>query len=449
MWPPLGIITLGTILRRAGHDVTCHDTSFDPGPERIISLIAEKKPDLVGVSCLTDFFPAAAHIIKSAKKAGAKTVMGGPHPTIMPEETMAAIPELDYAVIGEAENTLPALVNAIETDAAPDFKGVVFRRDEEIKDNGPAEPVDLDSIPLPDRDILDVHGQYLRARAVNMHSSRGCPFRCKFCQPTLERMFGRRVRFQGPERVAGEIGDCHNKYGIHEYFFHDDTFTVSRKWMAGLVDALGGRGLLHDFRYVVNSRVDTFDEEKAALLKSMGVYYVLFGIESGSQEVLDAIGKGTTVEQAREAFRICKKFGFRTHAYVLLGSPQETMESLRATERLVAELRPNTVHISIYTPLLGTEMAEECGRDGRIQVEDYADLDYYLQKTSSGLGPISIPGLEYRDLLDSRARMLGSRKFTVFIDNFKQLAQDLVREPSLDKLLFRYQFYRRMQHYFG
>ncbi len=451
MWPPLGIMTLGTLLREAGHRVACHDTSFDPSTDRVVNELRSNKPDVVGVSCLTDFVPAADVILKAAKGIGATTAMGGPHPTIDPEGVLRSMPELDYAVLGEAEETLPALLKIIESGGDPgDMKGVAYRRDGEPVSNGPADPVvDLDTIPIPDRDILDVHDQYLRARAVNLHASRGCPFRCKFCQPTLERMFGKKVRFQSPERVAEEIATCHAKYGIHDFFFHDDTFTVSLKWMGGVRDAFDAAGIIDGFRYVVNSRVDTFDENKARLLKEMGVYYVLFGIESGSQEVLDAIGKGTTVEQARKAFDICKRFGFRTHAYVLLGSPAETPETLRATEALVAELKPNTVHISIYTPLLGTELAEDCERDGRILVNDYSDFDYYLKRTGSGRGPIDIPGLSYQDLLDSREKILKSRKLPVFVDNVKQLLADLVREPSLDKFVFRYQFYRKMQHYFG
>ncbi len=116
---------------------------------------------------------------------------------------------------------------------------------------------------------------------------------------------------------------------------------------------------------------------------------------------------------------------------------------------MVEELKPNTVHISIYTPLVGTELAEECEREGLTRVKDYFDLDYYLKATSSGEPPISIPGLEYQDLLDSRARILKRRKLRVMIDNAQELFRDLYREPNIDKFLFRYRFYRRMQHYFG
>lgn len=451
MWPPLGIITLGTILRETGHEVWLFDSSFDPGPERVVSELARLKPNAVGVSCLTDFFANAARIVAAAKELGAVTILGGPHPTIAPAESLGAMPELDYAVMGEAERTLPALLAAVENHGdVRAIPGLALREGEGVTLTGAAEIIeDLDSIPVPDRDLLDVMGQYLRARAVNMHSSRGCPFKCSFCQPTLTRLFGRKMRFQSPERVAEEIGTYHRRYNIREFFFHDDTFTVKKSWLAGLVDTLGHADLIRGFRYVVNSRVDTFDRDKARLLKEMGVYYVLFGIESGSQEILDALNKGTTVEQAREAFQICREFGFRTHAYVLLGSPNESKDSLRATEDLVAELNPNTVHISIYTPLLGTALADQCAREGRTRIKDFSDMDYYLKKSRSGEPPITIPGLAYQDLLDSRAAILKRRKFRVLRDNLKELARDFIRDPGLDKLVFRYQSYRKMQHYFG
>ncbi len=451
MWPPLGIIALGTLLRDLGHDVRCHDTSFDPSPERVIGEIGRFKPEVVGVSCLTDFVPRARVFAKAARQGGAVTVAGGPHPTIDPAGLLSGDDGFDYAVMGEGEKTLPALVDIISGgSSAAGLKGVAFREGGEIIDNGPPEPIeDLDAFPMADRDLLDVNGQYLRARAINMHASRGCPFRCKFCQPTLKRMFGARVRFNGPDRVAEEIETYGKKYSVNDFFFHDDTFTFKKSWLGALVEKLGERDLVKDYRYVVNSRVDTFDEERAQMLKAMGVYYVLFGIETGAQSILDSIDKGTTIEQAREAFRICRKYGFRTHAYILLGSPSETRETLRATENFVKELKPNTVHVSIYTPLLGTYLADECEREGKITLKGYSDFDYYLKKTSSGDPPIKIPGLTYQDLLDSRARILGDRKWMVMADNARELIHDLTRDPSLDKLIFRYQFYKRMKHYFG
>ncbi len=447
MWPPLGITTLGAVLKEQGHQVRCHDTSFDPDLARVKAELAAFRPDLVGLSTLTDFFAAAAELIRYAKSLGAITVMGGPHPSIAPQKSLEAIPELDYAVMGEGEQTLTQLV-AQKTDPA-EITGLAFRRAGGIVINPPRPAeVDLDSLPIPDRDLLDVEPLYLKSRAINLHVSRGCPYRCRFCQPTLERMFGKKLKFRSPGLVIAELKQLHARYGITDFFFHDDTFTANRRWLAELVAAIQAAGL-DRFRYVVNSRVDTFSEEAARLLRAMGCYYVLFGIESGSQKVLDSLDKGATVEQARAAFALCRRFGFRTHAYVILASPEEDAESLQATEDLIEELKPHTVHISICTPLLGTRLAEDCQTKGMIALSDFGDFDYYLKRNQAGQLPIPLQTLTYEQVLESRSRILKRRRLRVLADNLRELYRDFRRDPDLGKFIFRYSFYRKMQHYFG
>jgi len=447
MWPPLGIITLGTVLRDLGHQVRCHDTSFDPDLERIKRELFSFRPELVGLSTLTDFFPAAAELTRYAKSLGATTVMGGPHPTIAPRESLEAIPELDYAVMGEGEKTLSLL---LDPNLAPaEIAGLALRRGSEVKVNAPRPAeVDMDSLPIPDRDLLDVNPIYLKSRAIALHVSRGCPYRCRFCQPTLERLFGKKVKYRSPALVVEELKLLHRKYEITDFFFHDDIFTTNRGWLSDLVDAISAAGL-NRFRYVVNSRVDTFDENTARLLRAMGCYYVLFGIESGSEKVLDSLDKGATVEQARRAFALCRKWGFRTHAYVILASPEEDAETLRETEALVEELKPHTVHISICTPLLGTRLAEECQKKGMINLSDLSDLDYYLKRNRAGRLPLALPGLTYEQVLKSRSRILKRRRLRVFADNLRELGRDFRRDPDPGKFIFRWTFYRKMRHYFG
>lgn len=447
MWPPLGIITLGTVLRGRGHEVRCYDTSFDRDLNRIQQELRAFRPELVGLSTLTDFFPTAAELCRFAKSLGAITVMGGPHPTIAARESLAAIPELDYAVMGEGETTLSRL---LEPDAAPDrIAGLAYRRGGEVFVNAPRPAeVEMDSLPIPDRDLLDVNRIYLRNRAINLHVSRGCPYRCRFCQPTLERLFGKKVKYRSPALVVAELKLLNQKYRVGDFFFHDDIFTTHRRWLAELVSAIQAAGL-DRFRYVVNSRVDTFDEETARLLRAMGCYYVLFGIESGSQRVLDSLDKGTTVDQARQAFALCRRYGFRTHAYVILASPEEDAESLRQTEALVEELKPHTVHISICTPLLGTRLAEDCQNKGMVNLSDLSDLDYYLKRTRAGRLPLALRELTYEQVLQSRGRILKRRQLRLFADNLRELVHDFRRDPDLGKFIFRYSFYRKMRHYFG
>ncbi len=451
MWPPLGIITLGTILRDKGHEVRCLDTSFDRSFDRLERELGKFKPDLVGISTLTNFFGNSRRVLQFAKSLGAKTVMGGPHPSIDPEGSLQMIPDLDFAVKGDGERPLSELVLALEQNGDfSEIHGLAFRRDGEVVFNDVSgEALDLDEVPIPDRDILDVNHLYLTSRAVNMHVSRGCPFRCRFCQPTLQRMFGKKVRYRSPELVVEEMLQMHGRYGVYDFFFNDDIFTANRRWLEELSELIARSGLSKKLRCVINSRVDIFDERTAKALKQMGCYYILFGIESGSQQVLDSLEKGITVEQTRDAFALCRRYGFRTHAYVLLASPEETPESLRLTEELVQEVRPDTVHISICTPLLGTYLMQDCQKKGLINVTDFADHDYYLKRTQAGKLPLALRDLTYDEVLASRARILARRRGRFFFYNLSELVKDFLRDPSLGKFIFRYTFYRKMRHYFG
>ena len=313
MWPPLGLASLATVLKNAGEEPKIFDCSFDSSLDRVKGELVNFKPDLVGIYTLTDFFNNAKELVKFSNALGAKTVLGAAHPTIMPEQSLADLPELDFIIRGEGEDAILDLLRALRGKIdLSQVASLGFRKDgKTVLNLLPPEPLDLNQLPIPDREFLEHLPRYLRNHAMNMHVSRGCPFNCSFCQPTLKLMFGKKLRYRSAQLVVEELRQLHEKYRVREFFFHDDIFTVNHKWLRELVEGLNAAGLRKGFRYVVNSRVDTFDEEVARLLKDMGVYYVLFGLESGSQEVLDAMAKGATVEQSHKAFELCRKFGFR------------------------------------------------------------------------------------------------------------------------------------------
>ena len=451
MWSSLGLASLGTVLKDAGEEVRIFDSSFDVNLERVKRALKSFQPDLLGIYTLSDFYHSANDLVKFGKVLGARTVLGAAHPTILPEQTLKDIPELDFLIRGEGEKAILELLKALrgEMDYSA-VRGLGYRRDGGIVLNSVSEAgLNLDSLPIPERELLENFHKYLRSGAINLHISRGCPFNCSFCQPTLRLMFGRRLRWRSAGLVREEIGILNKRYGVREFFFHDDIFTVNKRWLGELVEGLNQGGLVKGFRYVVNSRVDTFDEEVARLLKEMGVYYVLFGLESGSQEVLDRLEKGTRVEQAYQAFELCKKFGFRTHAYIILAGLGESKDSLLETEKMIKELKPNTVHISICTPLPGTNLEREAREQGLINIDDYVDMDYYLKRTSKRELPLALSGLSYDEVLEVRERILRGRRWMVFWDNLVQMFRGLVWERSLGEVVFRLRFYGKMRHYFG
>lgn len=447
LWAPLGITLLGTILRDAGHDIKLLDASFDKDLSKVKSRIKEFSPDIVAVSCSTDLLANGREILAEAKQNGCITIIGGPHPTIAPQGTLTN-PDIDYIVIGEGETTLAALVRAIEKGGdLAQISGIGFKQNGTPTINPPREFISyLDSLPLADRELLDTFPRYLNGLALNVSAIRGCPFTCSFCQPTLFNLFGRKIRSRSPQNMVKELAILYQRYKIRDFFFVDDLFTVSRVWLEGFRDALIAAGLSGKIRFSINSRVDLINEEIILILKSIGTYYLLLGLESGSQEMLDSCQKGTTVQQGIHAVTLARKYGIRTHAYILLGLPGETGETLAATEKLLEELKPDTVHISVATPFAGTELFDQCSKEGRLQGGGCSGHDYYLDE-AAGNRPIA--GLDYTEIYETRRRILKARRWRVMLSSALETLKDTIRERSIKKILFRARMYREMKHYFG
>jgi len=447
LWAPLGIILLGTVLKSKGHEVLLLDGTFDEDLTRIHAAIDRFAPKVVAVSCSTDLMPNGELILAHAKQGQRITVAGGPHPTILPGETLDS-DNVDFVVIGEGEQTLPELLHAIENNIAPEtVPGIGFKRDGKPVINRPRPFLaDLDTLPIADRDLLDTFPSYLDGLALNVSAIRGCPFSCTFCQPTLNSLFGEKIRARSPGNVVQELALLHRRYRIRDYFFVDDLFTVSRKWLEEFRTELAGAGLIGRLRFSINSRVDLINEEVMQLLQAINTYYLLLGLESGSQKMLDVCGKGTTIEQGVQAVSLAREYGIRTHAYILLGLPGEDRETLQATEEMLAALRPDTIHVSVATPFIGTVLHDECRRKGTLADNTFANHDYYLDERS-GLRPIR--GIDYEELFAARKRILRARRWRVMFASALETLKDVVRERSLRKILFRAKSYRKMKHYFG
>ncbi len=214
---------------------------------------------------------------------------------------------------------------------------------------------DLDSLPYPSRQLLR-NNVYISPETGNpltvIHGNRGCPSKCVFCPAGVLTDFT--VRFRSPERIVEEIRECVEKYGIREFLFHGDTFTINKTWLKELCDRIKAAKL--DIHWGCNSRVDTMDDERAQMMKSAGCWVVAFGIESGDDQMLQHMKKNATVQQAREAVACVKRNGLRVHTFLVIGLPWETEETLEKTYRFLQELDPDFFDFNIATPLPGTEL---------------------------------------------------------------------------------------------
>jgi len=356
--PPLGILYLASSLLAAGHEVEVVDAQVEGlDYPRLKDAIAKARPQLVGVTAMSFTLIDAIYTAAVAKAAvpDAKVALGGPHPTIYPTET-AALSDVDYAIVGEGERTIVELAGALDagTDASA-IKGVSYKTPVGVRPSVMPDFIeDLDSLPFPARKLTPYmkYSSLLAKRTpvTTMFTSRGCPYRCLFCdRPQM----GKRFRARSAANVGDEMEEC-VRMGIREFLVYDDTFTIDRKRVLDVCSEIKGRGL--DIGWDVRARVNTVDEEMLRILKGAGCERIHYGVESGNENILGVLRKGITLKQAQDAFRMTREAGIDTLAYFMIGSPRETRATIEDTIRFAIKLAPDYVHFSVTTPFPATDL---------------------------------------------------------------------------------------------
>jgi len=361
--PPLGLLYIASYLKKnKDFDVKVLDCNVEKITHQNIDIvIKEEKPDIVGVSAMTHFLIDAYKVMTSVKLISKKiiTVIGGPHPSIYPI-TSIRHPDVDYAVKGEGEEVFYELVSAINEGLTDDkiskIKGLASKllldkglKDEEIQ---LVRIKNLDSIPFPDRNMLpfNKYSSILSnsSSITTMITSRGCPFKCIFC----DRM-GKTFRSASPEYVLDEIESILNM-GIKEIFIHDDTFTVNKKRVIEICQSIIDRKL--KFKWDARARVDCVDYDLLLLMKRAGCSRVSFGVETGNADVLKNLRKGISLEQVEKIFRYCRELKLNVLADFMIGSPGETMTQINDSIKFVRKIKPNYVQFSIVCPYPDTDL---------------------------------------------------------------------------------------------
>ena len=446
--PPLGVTLVATVARDAGFTVRLFDGSFDDDLSRLCEDLRAWEPQLVASSVTSDLYPGAQQISQLAHAAGAVSVMGGPHATLQGAQLLAETSTLDVVVAGEAEDSFVELLTHLAQGRSLEHvRGLIYRHGDQLVQT-PAEPWhrDLDALPHPDRDLLPTYPRYSDSGFSELILSRSCPFDCGYCQPTLSRVAGP-YRKRGPSHIVDEIEQLVQRYGNESFLIDDDLFVFDKRWLRGIVQELESRGHAGRLRFVALGRPDSLDEEAARLLRRMGVYYLLFGVESGSQRMLEALGKRVTLTQIRRAFRLAKRHGFRTHAFVILGAPGETPRSLARTEALIAELAPHSVFISLFAPTLGTHLYEQLNQQGLLRLRSSEHASYY--SWMDGDLTYRSETVSYAQVQATRDRILRSRRLRFLASNALDAVGTLLRERSLRRPLMRAAFYRRQKKFHG
>src|SRR5580658_352409 len=377
--PPLGLLYVaGYAKAKTSHEIHVLDCQVEEvSQEEIEDRIRAVNPDVVGIQALTFTIIDARMVAQAAKKANpaCKVVMGGPHVHIFARETLA-MPEVDFAIKGEGELAFTQLLSALEGEMGFEKVFGLAYRDPvtgQIKDNPPAPPVeDLDALPYPARELTPVHKYYSLIAKHNpittMFTSRGCPYRCLFCdRPTM----GRRFRSHSAMSVVNEMEAC-VKLGIREFFIYDDTFNVNRKRVFEICGEIKKRKL--EIAFDIRARADRMDEEMLAELASAGCDRIHYGVESGNAEVLETLLKDLDLDQVRKIFKATRAHGMKTLAYFMIGNPGETREMALNTIDFAKELDPDFVHFSVLTPFPATAIYYKALEEGRFDHDYWAEF---------------------------------------------------------------------------
>jgi len=368
--PPLGLAYLAGGLLQQGIEVSILDANALGLSEGLtVEAMVESGAGVVGFSAVTPTIDQCGRLagLLRARLPDCLLVVGGMHPTAAPEDTLERYPAFDLVVRGEADTRFAEILEALAADQDPDqLAGISFRDPGDGKViSTPLPPLtDLDALPLPARHLLPME-RYIGPdgdRFTTIVATRGCPGRCIYC--SVNQSFGRRLRHHDPQRVAQEMALCRERFDTRVFAFVDDTFTSDRQWVLRLCDALRTSGLHGSVRWFCLTRVDRVDPELLAAMREAGCFKLELGIESGDQRILDYLGKGTRTGQIVEAFKWARRAGMKTFGFVMLFSPLETAESLRATRRLIFEADPDLLQVSFCTPYPGTRLADLFAKEG-------------------------------------------------------------------------------------
>jgi anaerobic magnesium-protoporphyrin IX monomethyl ester cyclase len=372
-YPILSIACLAATLREAKFSVSLLDLGIEPDPVRALDEALQQRPRIVGVSATTPLYFEALEISRRAKeKLGEKvlTVIGGPHASALPEDTLKES-TYDIVAVGEGDRTI---VDIAEGRKLADIKGICYRENGHIRHTAPRGRIeDLDALPFPALDLFDIR-RYKCSRLVSRQSpmsdimtSRGCVFDCSFCGKTV---FGRRFITKSPERVIEEIKRILS-LGYRELRFLDDMFTTDINRAKTICEMIIREGLKFPWNLAAGLRVDRVDMEFFQIAKRAGLYTVAFGFESGDQACLDSISKGITLEQGERAMAMAKKVGLETVGYFMLGLPAETEESMQRTIDFAVRMMPDFAKVTVTMPLPDARLFWEYEKKGLIKSRDW------------------------------------------------------------------------------
>lgn len=384
-WIHHGLASIGASLKASGYDVNLIDLRRLSGWEQFDEKLKESNPDYIGISVSAMDLKPAMETVDRAKKLfpKAKVVVGGIQPTMFPEKFIDN-DNIDFIVNGEGETAMHRIIWGAETD------GKIVHGSRE----------NLDRLPFADRELFDYRlelenpfimgGQ--KIPMVTMVAGRGCPYKCAYCQPAENSVFGVPHRIRSVDSVCEELGVLKDKYNYQSVLFWDDTFAMNPKWIHEFCEKYKGGGDI-----IANCRADIVCKHPDMIkeLAEHGLDTLLIGFESGSQRMLDLIEKGITVDQNYDAAEICRKYGVKIFGTFMFGLPGEGKADAMLTRSMLLNIKPDYKLFFVFTPIPGTKMYEYCNDRDLLLDQDYTDIE------RTGVYKKRIKGVDYKMLINT------------------------------------------------
>jgi anaerobic magnesium-protoporphyrin IX monomethyl ester cyclase len=354
---PLGLLYLASHLSKNKVKITLIDGE-QVGKRKLIKKILAVKPDIIGLTSTTFSFFEAASIIRIIRQWLPETVilMGGPHTSAMPSDTLLRIPQLDAVIVGEGEETLREICAGISPKA---INGLCWRDDHGNININPARPTcqNLDNY-FPDWGFLEnFPGWYQpgfqdrdRGKAISLVASRGCSHSCSFCAGSI--VHGKRWRAHSPEFLVNLMKELKKKYSINNFYFHDDNFAQNKEWLLEFCRRLIDENI--SVYWSCASRIEPLDDQVLSLMRSAGCFQIGIGVESNTPKILEWLNKRLDIDLLEKRISAIRKAGIDLKAYIIIGTPIETAGNLFSTLKFMLRLGISHIQVVYYTPLPGS-----------------------------------------------------------------------------------------------
>jgi len=435
-WPPLGIAYIASVLIENGHAVQILDRdlilrknrlNFAKADKITLDLIERFDTQIIGFSVTTPNVSDVKYFSEEIKRMNPKitTIIGGPHCAGEPVATLQMCPGIDMLVRGEGEMAMLDIVNCLPLDS---IGNLTYRKsDGDIASNDDRPLIELlDSLPFPDRDLLDMSyytrpsrfiSRNLSLRTTHVFTARGCPYNCHYCAGPL--IGKRRVRYHSVQRVVSEIEELIGKYSIEAVYFAEDMFLSNKKRSEEMMAFFMEHGIHKRIVWMAQISASVATPELLSMMKKAGCVHVEYGFESGSQRVLDLMNKKSTVERNKEVAQFTRKSGLRFQGNFIVGYPGETEEDFKKTISFIRETRPNNASLNIFSPLPGTEIYKILKSEERL-LPGWDDI-----------GNSETPDINYADMPPSQfERLYFNAKLKVILPiNLRHFLEDNIRHP--------------------